>query len=116
MGGLISLFGALSRPDVFGFAGVFSPSLWWADEAVFPWAEELPAGQHVRVYLDMGDREGTTLDVARETVARAERMAVLLRRKGHQVRFRVASGGRHSEDAWARRFPEALGFFLHAPE
>ena len=69
MGGLISLFGALSRPDVFGFAGVLSPSLWWADEAVFPWAEQLPAGTRVRVYLDTGDREGASLDEAAQTVA-----------------------------------------------
>lgn len=115
MGGLISLFGALSRPDVFGFAGALSPSLWWADEAVFPWAEQLPAGPPVRVYLDTGDREGVSLDEAAQTVERTGRMAALLRRKGHDVRSLVARGGRHNEDAWARRFPGVLGFFLHAP-
>ena len=30
MGGLISLYAFLTRPDVFGFAGVMSPSLWFA--------------------------------------------------------------------------------------
>ncbi|HEX8832202.1 MAG TPA: alpha/beta hydrolase-fold protein, partial [Longimicrobium sp.] len=31
MGGLISLYAALKYPDVFGRAGIFSPSLWFSD-------------------------------------------------------------------------------------
>ena len=36
MGGLISLYGFFRAPAVFGFAGVLSPSLWYADAAIFP--------------------------------------------------------------------------------
>ena len=35
MGGLISLYGFLRTPDMFGFAGVMSPSLWFARGAIF---------------------------------------------------------------------------------
>src|SRR4029078_2278710 len=57
MGGLISLYAFLTRPDVFGFAGVMSPSLWFAGGAIFHVAD---AARHWpgRLYLDTGTAEG----------------------------------------------------------
>jgi predicted alpha/beta superfamily hydrolase len=115
MGGLISLYAALERPEVYGFAGVFSPSLWPARGAVIPWVEARPRGPAVRVWLDLGDREGDTLDQAAAGVESARRLAELLRLRGHAVRFEVAPGARHTENAWARRFPRALQLFLAGP-
>jgi len=115
MGGLISLYAALERPEVYGFAGVFSPSLWFADGAIFPWVEARPRGPAVRVWLDTGDREGDTLEQAAAAVEAASRLAGLLRLAGHDVRFEVAPGGRHTENAWAARFPRALQLFLARP-
>ena len=33
MGGLISLYALIAQPNVFGFAGVMSPSIRWSDFA-----------------------------------------------------------------------------------
>ena len=57
MGGLISLYGFLRRPDVFGFAGVMSPSLWIARGAIFNDVQQLPSWDG-RLYLDTGTGEG----------------------------------------------------------
>lgn len=113
MGGLISLYLALRHPDVFGFAGALSPSLWFADERIFSWTSAWSASRAPRVYLDMGTQEGDDVAEARRNVERVRRLARLLRGKGAALRLVVAPGA-HSEEAWARRFPEALRFWLRS--
>src|SRR4051812_9334479 len=39
MGGLISLYAFFRHPEVFGFAGVLSPSLWLTERATFSYIE-----------------------------------------------------------------------------
>ena len=66
MGGLISLYAFFRYPHAFGFAGIMSPALWFAQRAIFPYVRSAP---HVggRLYLDVGMREGEgTLHNARE--------------------------------------------------
>jgi predicted alpha/beta superfamily hydrolase len=56
MGGLISLYGFFRYRHAFGFAGVMSPALWFADRAVLDWVERQPfAGG--RIYIDVGMRK-----------------------------------------------------------
>jgi predicted alpha/beta superfamily hydrolase len=109
MGGLISLYGFLRHPDVFGFAGGMSASLWHAQRAVLGYARDAPRWSG-RCYLDVGTEEG------RRTVADARVMARLLRRKalrsrGHLL-FVEDRGARHHEAAWAARFETAIRFLL----
>src|SRR5688572_27604222 len=42
MGGLISLYAAVRRPEVFGFMGALSPSLWYAGRAIFEVVRDAP--------------------------------------------------------------------------
>jgi predicted alpha/beta superfamily hydrolase len=104
---------ALRHTDVFGFAGALSPSLCFADARVFAWAQAQTLSQALRVYLDMGTREGDDVAEARRNVEQVRAMARLLRRKGADVQLVVAPGT-HSEEAWARRFPGMLRFWLRA--
>lgn len=109
MGGLISLYALLAHPDIFGLAGVMSPSLVWNDYRMLRLIEErgLPPS---RVHLDMGGREWRTM------LADARRLRDLLVSHGfvegrdlHYVEERYAP---HHESAWARRLPAALRFLL----
>jgi predicted alpha/beta superfamily hydrolase len=109
MGGLISLYGFLRYPDVFGFAGAMSPSLWHAQRAIFGYVQDA-ARWSGRCYLDVGTQEG------RRAVADARVMARVLRRKalrsrGHLL-FVRDRGARHHESAWAARFEHAIRFLL----
>jgi predicted alpha/beta superfamily hydrolase len=109
MGGLISLYGFLRHPQVFGFAGAMSPSLWFADRAVLEFARQAPRWTG-RLYLDVGTEEGA------RTVRNTRAAARLLQRKAVRGRGRVLyveeRGARHHESAWAARFEHAIRFLL----
>ena len=109
MGGLISLYGFLREPDVFGFVGALSPSLWFAGRRIFTKLEASPLVRG-RIYLDIGRHEGK---VALED---ARRMRDALVAKGYvlgrDLRWVEDPAGRHTEGDWGRRFGEALPFLL----
>jgi len=123
MGGLISLYALFCRPEVFGFAGAMSPSLWFAHEAIFPYVQQADA-QLGRIHLDIGTHEGSDTRASDGAVstymsrymAAAHRMRDLLERKGyrlgHDLQYQEEAEATHSEAAWARRLPDALRFLL----
>jgi predicted alpha/beta superfamily hydrolase len=109
MGGLISLYGFFRRPEAFGFCSSQSPSLWFADRAIFPFVEAAPFVPG-RIYLDMGTDEGQA------SLVNARRMRELLVSRGYreeeELRWVEEVGGGHHEAAWGRRFKSALPFLL----
>ena len=111
MGGLFSLYAVFERGDVFGFAAVMSPSLWFARGAIFDWVRAMPFVD-ARIYLDIGAREGD------RTLANARRMREVLEDKGYKPRERLRwvedARGVHHESAWGRRFRKALPALLSA--
>lgn len=110
MGGLISLYAFFRAPHAFGFAGVMSPALWFAEGAIFPYVRSAPYAPG-RLYLDVGTREGTG------TLANAREMRDLLAEKGYVMGETLSwvedEGGMHNEQAWGRRIGGALPFLLH---
>jgi predicted alpha/beta superfamily hydrolase len=115
LGGVISLHGIYAHPNTFGFAGVFSPAFWWNDDALFDVVER-DDEPDARIYIDVGDSEMNNGDDTRRVyVDGFERMTALLRRNGFDddsLRAVLEPGGRHHEDDWARRLPDALRFLL----
>ncbi len=111
-GGIISLYTALSYPEVFGFVGAFSPSLWVADGSMYYWVREHPAPKTMRLWLDMGDHEGATPGERLYIMEMTEQLGDLLREQGAQVRVQFAKDAWHNEDAWAQRFPTVLEWFV----
>ncbi|MGQ0639266.1 MAG: alpha/beta hydrolase [Gemmatimonadaceae bacterium] len=109
MGGLLSLYAFFRQPASFGFVGALSPSLWYADAAIFDWVERAPLVPG-RIYLDTGTREGP------RTLANARAMYALLEEKGYRrgrdFKWVEDQGGVHNEAAWGRRFKKALPFLL----
>ncbi|MBX3059272.1 MAG: alpha/beta hydrolase [Anaerolineae bacterium] len=126
MGGLISLYGFFEFPATFGFAGVMSPSLWFAQGAIFPYVEDAPF-QQGKIYLDAGTREmggfwpdqHVLISRSRQYYGRVRHMKRLLVKKGYRPTRHLlhieAKGHAHDESAWARRLPNAIRFFLGAP-
>jgi predicted alpha/beta superfamily hydrolase len=109
MGGLISLYAYFRHPDVFGFAGVLSPALWFGGSNIFSFVED--AGfTPGRIYLDIGMAEGT------RAVADVRRMHALLLAKNYKpaehLLYVEDLRGRHSELAWRRRLRPALYFLI----
>jgi predicted alpha/beta superfamily hydrolase len=109
MGGLISLYAAFRRPDVFGRAGVMSPSLWFAGRAVLPFVEAAQRSPE-RLYLDVGTEEGE------ETLTDARRLRRVLTGKGYRpgrdLTYVEQPGAGHTESAWRERLWHAVEFLL----
>ncbi len=122
-GGLMALYAAWARPDVFGRLASFSPSLGWAGAGPLAMvaARERPP---VRLYVDMGTRErgnlrdgdGNGTDDAIDDL-RALREALLRRgfSEGSDLLVVEDEGARHHESYWARRFPAAARFLFPGP-
>lgn len=124
LGGLISLYAFFRHPAVFGFAGVMSPSLWFAHEAIFGTVEHA-AYYPGKLYLDAGTRElgeqpsGGLLHRAtasRRYYASVRRMKAVLVRKGYRpmrdLMHVEEQWAGHGESSWGRRLPPALRFLL----
>lgn len=104
MGGLISLFAAVEKPDVFGMAGVFSPSLWFSKE-VFREVKTSKPVLPVKILLMAGQQESKTM------AAELLDMYETLLEAGHDeknLHYDLHSDGTHSEWFWAREFEHAL--------
>jgi predicted alpha/beta superfamily hydrolase len=104
MGGLISLYGFFQRSDVFGLAGVMSPSLWVGAGAIYRYVAQQPfvAG---KIYLDNGTREQSARKMNAELVHKGYT-------SGRDLLYVAEPDGEHHEAAWARRLPDALRFLL----
>jgi predicted alpha/beta superfamily hydrolase len=113
MGGLISLYAFFHPSAAFGFAGLLSPSLWFAGRAALAFVRDQPY-RPGRLYIDIGTREGSVqlLDVARLREMLIEKGY----RKGTDLLTVVEQGGRHNEAAWSRRFRRAARFLLGQPD
>jgi predicted alpha/beta superfamily hydrolase len=115
-GGLAALLTVLERPGVFGRLLVESPSLYVGERILLRKARRAPRWP-ARVYLGVGTAETGKHDVNRETVDNVRALESILRDAGlgpRRLKVVVEDGARHTEDAWAARLPEALGFLFGA--
>lgn len=123
MGGLISLYGYFQYPDVFGFVGAMSPSLWFANQAILPYLKEANFYPG-RIYLDVGSLEyAGALDDGLATSERdkpyhgsVRHLCDILEQKGYRPGVDLLcveeEGVGHQEAAWAGRLPKAIKFLL----
>lgn len=125
MGGFISLYGFFRHPEIFGLAGIMSPSFWFADDAIYPFIAQTQFVKG-RIYMDAGTREHSSrgrkvsnVIQSRRYYASVRRMHRLLAKKGYQPRrdllYVEEKWAHHEERAWARRLPPAIRFLLDRP-
>ena len=113
MGGLLALYLGLQRPDVFSRLAVMSPSAWWANGHILRAAESLPGRLPLRIWLDIGRREG------RHYKAQTRYLQEILLAKGWRknrnakladFRYLEAPKASHDESSWGARFGKVLQF------
>ncbi|MBC7447458.1 MAG: T9SS type A sorting domain-containing protein [Hymenobacteraceae bacterium] len=110
MGGLISLYAALKRPDVFGRAGVFSPSLWF-NRRIYSYAKAAqPVRPNPRFYLLSGGRESATQ--VRDQRQLVDTLAAAGFQIGAEVDSLIKADGQHAEWFWKREFAAAYQWFF----
>ncbi len=104
MGGLISHYGIYAYPEIFSKAGVFSPSYWYSGD-VYKFTEEHPVPQDSRLYLLVGEKEGTTMSQG------MEEMYEFIKEQGHpegNISAKTNPEGEHNEKFWRSEFKEAV--------
>jgi predicted alpha/beta superfamily hydrolase len=109
MGGLISLYAVLKRPDVFGRAGVFSCACWVARPFVYEFARK--AGKphkDARIFFVSGALETKDGEPARDQREMVDTLVAAGWRRNVNVRSIIAADGKHSEWFWRREFPAAF--------
>jgi predicted alpha/beta superfamily hydrolase len=109
LGGLVSAYAGLKRPDVFGLVGAVSPSTWWANDYILGAVQQSKGAalQPLRVYVDSGDAGPSNDDVTNTA-----KLAQAYKDLGLPVQYVVQHGGQHNESYWRQRAPGALGFLL----
>jgi len=116
LGGLVSIYLALKYPAVFGRAAVVSPSVWFANKQIVRYVEALPKKPKVRVWMDIGTKEGDNPEEAQQTVNDARLLQETLIKKGwkpgRDLNYFEAEGAKHNEGAWAARVEQILAFLF----
>jgi predicted alpha/beta superfamily hydrolase len=108
LGGLVSLYLGLKRPDVFSRLAIISPAAWWANNQIIRDAALIAERLPLRIWLDIGKREGSRI----KHQVRALREILLANgwRLGADLAYAEVPEARHEESAWAARFGDVLKF------
>lgn len=108
MGGLISLYASLTRPEVFGNAGVFSCACWIARDSILALVKRTKPGERpAHFYFIVGSLEGNNREPEKDQALVVRAMNTAGFRTGSAIVARVAADGRHEEWFWRREFPAA---------
>ena len=105
LGGLVSFYGGLKYPQVFGKIGCFSPSFWFNRKEIFELMEQTKTFK-TKIYFLCGDDEGD------------DDMITDLNAMEHQVNTKrceckkmnkkiIVKGGKHNEKLWRENFKKA---------
>jgi len=116
LGGLVTLYLGLKYPRVFGKLAVVSPSVWFADKQIVSYVAALKTKPRVRIWMDMGTKEGGTAEEAQRAVVDARLLRDTLIKKGwrlgRDLKYFEAEGAEHNESAWAARVAPILSFLF----
>lgn len=107
VGGLISFYALLKFPDVFGNAGVFSPSFWFSEE-IFTLMEEVKEIDG-KIYFMAGDHESKNMI---PDLDHMEKLVLDKVNNSNQVFKKIVRNGRHNEKSWRKEFTEAYKWLI----
>ena len=114
LGALIALYTVVVCPGVVGRLLLESPSLWASNRQIIRESRRVQRWPQ-RIFLGTGTNEVGRRERDQSVVDDVRELAGILGRGGldeQRLRLVIEEGGTHHESAWARRFPEALGFLF----
>lgn len=104
LGGLVTLYAAITCPEVFSRLMVFSPSL-WVQPGLIDQFQQMDPPYCGRVYLYAGGKEGSGV------VEHQRRLHEAIKQSENpfiKSKLSIRQDGHHSESEWGREFPAAL--------
>ena len=131
MGGLISLYAGLSRPEVFSKVMAVSPAVWFAEVSepwlsnnqLFNYVKSIDVPKNVTFYIDVGtnewadnlrpvkDEAGNQINFSYAWLSGAKATLTNLKNAGvpaNNVVLVIEEGGVHDTPSWDRRFGDAI--------
>ncbi len=105
MGGLISMYAVIEYPEIFGKAGVFSPSFWYTEGHSYWHVLNKGRKDRVKIYMMAGGKEGRNM--ANDMLA-MKRTLQVSGFPDREVFHKVHADGEHKEWFWSREFLPAL--------
>jgi predicted alpha/beta superfamily hydrolase len=108
LGALISHYAIYRYPEVFGKAGLFSPSYWYAPE-VYLYMAAHPLPRDVKLYFYCGGSEDEQM------LGNLRRMLARIRASGlpaQRIGLAVDMKAKHNEAAWRKEFPRAVAWLF----
>ena len=108
LGGLVSMYLGLKRPDVFSRLAVMSPSAWWGNNQIIRDVARIGERLPLRIWLDIGKREGS--GIKHQVRALKEMLLANGWTMGADFAYAELPDARHEEAAWAARFGDVLKF------
>ena len=108
LGALVSIYGGLMYPEVFGRLMLFSPALWVSPNIYFDaidFLSHLPA----KLYVYAGGGEGSTM------IPNVEKLKQTLERKGNkkiEIALSIDPDAIQSEVQWGKEFPKAIEYLF----
>ena len=106
MGGLISYYAMIKKPQIFGKAGIFSPAFWTAP-AINSLTDSLAAKVNGKFFFYMGGQEGGSYINDMITIQE------LLGEKSAAMIYSVVDDeGMHNEKAWRKWFAEFYSWIM----
>lgn len=117
LGGLISLDMCLRHPEVFSMGGVMSPALSWGEKRAIKEAKaNCKALKECRIWLDMGSREGASLEYFSAGISWTRELVTVFDgcglAPGRDYYYFEDVGAVHNEGAWAQRIDKLLLYFF----
>jgi predicted alpha/beta superfamily hydrolase len=108
LGGLISMYAAAKYPNVFGGAGIFSPSFWIAPKIFEETANANWGNSFRRFFFYGGGREDGAM------VPDMDKMLNTIEKKGRYKTRRVMNPlGKHNEATWRKEFGGFYDFIVN---
>ncbi|GAA4079838.1 hypothetical protein GCM10022389_27380 [Flavobacterium cheonanense] len=105
LGGLVSFYGALKYPKIFGKVGCFSPSFWFNRKEIFELMEQTKTFK-TKIYFLCGDNEGDE-DMVRDL----NNMEIQVNTKRCECKMLnkkiIVKDGQHNEKLWREGFKKA---------
>jgi metallo-beta-lactamase class B len=110
MGALIAIYAVIQHQEVFGKAGIFSPSLWFS-ENVYSHIDTIRKRQSLKLYLLAGEKEGAYVS---NGLRRLYHTLLQTGFSNNEINMEIAWDGTHQEWFWAREFPKAYKWLMEA--
>ena len=108
MGGVISHYALFNYPDIFGKAGILSPSYWLSKE-IYDFTKSSDFNKDQKIYMAAGEKEGIGIT---KGVKKMEKILKNIGFDQYNFEVKIVPEQKHNEAFWHTELPELLLFLF----